>query len=92
MFHEQVGWHWLRALRRRSQKDRFSWERIARLVARRLPPARIPHPHPGDRGGRDHATVVHSEKRVRSEIVRDEAYRLAMDNVFRALGRPAPRL
>ena len=48
-FREEVGRHWLRALRRRSQKDRFSWERIGRLVARWLPPARILHPHPGDR-------------------------------------------
>jgi group II intron reverse transcriptase/maturase len=48
-FREEVGRHWLRALRRRSQKDRFSWERIGRLVTRWLPPARILHPHPGDR-------------------------------------------
>jgi group II intron reverse transcriptase/maturase len=37
---------WRRTLRRRSQKDRMSWQRITRLVDRWLPPPRILHPWP----------------------------------------------
>jgi RNA-directed DNA polymerase len=40
---------WRRALRRRSQKDHMTWQRIARLVADFLPPARILHPWPSAR-------------------------------------------
>ena len=43
-------------------------------------------------GGRDHATVIHAERRIRDEIARNEAVRRAVENVFRALGRPAPNL
>src|SRR6266542_1354555 len=45
-FRIQIGRHWLRALRRRSQRDRLSWERMNRLIARWLPPVRILHPYP----------------------------------------------
>ena len=37
---------WLNTLRRRSQKDRFSWARLARLAADWLPSPRILHPWP----------------------------------------------
>jgi group II intron reverse transcriptase/maturase len=46
-YHVTVLWH--RTLRRRSQKDWTSWERISRLVAAYLPPARILHPWPNAR-------------------------------------------
>lgn len=42
----RVGWLWIRALRRRSQRSRMSWERFARLRARYFPPVRILHPQP----------------------------------------------
>src|SRR6266540_2654326 len=42
----QVGRLWCRALRRRSQTARITWERMRRLVWRWLPPARITHPYP----------------------------------------------
>jgi RNA-directed DNA polymerase len=45
-FRIQIGRHWLRALRRRSQRHRLSWERMNRLIARWLPPVRILHPYP----------------------------------------------
>jgi RNA-directed DNA polymerase len=45
-FRIQVSRHWLWALRRRSQRHRLNWERMNRLVARWLPPARILHPYP----------------------------------------------
>jgi RNA-directed DNA polymerase len=45
-FRVQIGRHWLRALRRRSQRHRLSWERMDRLIARWLPPVRIVHPYP----------------------------------------------
>jgi len=48
-FRKQVTRHWHRALRRRSQKDRTSWQRTARLADRWLPVARIQHPWPNDR-------------------------------------------
>jgi RNA-directed DNA polymerase len=40
---------WLRTLRRRSQKDRFSWERIKRLADDFLPQPRTLHPWPNAR-------------------------------------------
>jgi len=46
-YHVTVLWH--RTLRRRSQKDWTTWERISQLVAAYLPPARILHPWPGAR-------------------------------------------
>jgi RNA-directed DNA polymerase len=40
---------WRRALRRRSQKDRTTWERMTRLARDFLPAARILHPWPNAR-------------------------------------------
>src|SRR3954453_23291408 len=40
---------WRRTLRRRSEKGGFTWERMTKLVADWLPPARILHPWPDDR-------------------------------------------
>lgn len=41
-------------------------------------------------GKRDHATVIHAGKRVAEEIKKDPALRRAVEDVFKALGRPAP--
>ena len=40
---------WRRALRRRSQKDGFTWDRMTKLVADWLPAPRILHPWPDQR-------------------------------------------
>jgi RNA-directed DNA polymerase len=48
-FRAQVSRHWCKALRRRSQRTRLDWERMARLVKRWLPSARVLHPFPGKR-------------------------------------------
>jgi hypothetical protein len=40
---------WRRALQRRSQRDRSTWERIAHLAADYLPKPRILHPWPSER-------------------------------------------
>jgi group II intron reverse transcriptase/maturase len=40
---------WRRTLRRRSQKDGMTWERIMKIAAAWLPPARILHPWPDRR-------------------------------------------
>ena len=40
---------WRRALRRRGQKDRMTWQRIAVLADRWLPRPRITHPWPSER-------------------------------------------
>lgn len=48
-FRRQVGRQWLWALRRRSQRHRLDWQRMERLIARWLPPARIRHPYPEER-------------------------------------------
>ena len=45
-FRTQVIRHWYRAVRRRSQKSRMTWERVGLLVARWIPRVRILHPHP----------------------------------------------
>jgi len=45
-FRFAVGWLWYRALCRRSQTGRVTWERMRRLIARYLPQARVCHPYP----------------------------------------------
>ena len=50
-FRSQVGWLWYRTLSRRSQNGRVHWDRMRRLIARWLPPARISHPYPLRRRG-----------------------------------------
>jgi RNA-directed DNA polymerase len=45
-FRYQVTRRWLKALRRRSQRRRLNWQRMARLAQRWLPPADILHPYP----------------------------------------------
>jgi RNA-directed DNA polymerase len=51
LFRFQVGWLWHRTLSRRSQNGRVRWDRMRRLIARWLPPARICHPYPLQRLG-----------------------------------------
>jgi RNA-directed DNA polymerase len=48
-FYYYVERIWLRTLRRRSQKDRFSWQRMHRLAADWIPKPRILHPYPDKR-------------------------------------------
>jgi RNA-directed DNA polymerase len=45
-FRDQAAKHWYRALRRRSQRTRLTWERMNRLVTRWLPRVRVQHPWP----------------------------------------------
>ena len=48
-FRYQIVRHWLKSLRRRSQKHRLDWERMDRLAERWLPQPRILHPWPEQR-------------------------------------------
>ena len=48
-FHHYVTDLWRRSLRRRSQKDRMTWERMAMLANDWLPKPRILHPWPNAR-------------------------------------------
>jgi RNA-directed DNA polymerase len=48
-FYYHVKRIWLRTLRRRSQKDRFSWQRMDSLAADWFPQPRILHPYPDRR-------------------------------------------
>ena len=48
-FYNEVTRHWLRALRRRSQRDRMPWTRMRRISARWLPPPKRMHPFPNAR-------------------------------------------
>ena len=48
-FRSNVKDLWRRALRRRSQKDRMTWERIRQLADDFLPKPRILHPWPSQR-------------------------------------------
>ena len=48
-FRTEIARHWWRALRRRSQKSRLNWRRMARLVNRWLPHPRNLHPLPEHR-------------------------------------------
>ena len=47
--------HWMRSLRRRSQRDRFPWERLRALSERYWPRNRLRHPWPDQR-----LVVMHS--------------------------------
>ena len=40
---------WYRILRKRSQRNRMTWERMGKIIAQWLPPARILHPWPDQR-------------------------------------------
>jgi RNA-directed DNA polymerase len=53
-FRHHVVHLWRRALRRRSQKDHTTWDRIARLAADFLPAPRILHPWPDARFAVNH--------------------------------------
>jgi group II intron reverse transcriptase/maturase len=48
-FRVEVEKHWLRALRRRGQRDRTRWKRLRQLSRRWLPVERIQHPWPDAR-------------------------------------------
>ena len=48
-FRDRIRRIWLRTLRRRSQKDRFSWERMKKLANDFLPKPKILHPWPNAR-------------------------------------------
>src|SRR6266568_596933 len=50
-FRDHISRLWHRALGRRSQKGHVTWERMARLTTRWLPPAHIYHPQPMARLG-----------------------------------------
>ena len=49
VFRAHVTALWYRSLRRRSQRDQTTWERIAKLADEFLPPPRILHPWPNQR-------------------------------------------
>ena len=46
VFRERLLGLWWRRLRRRSQKDRFSWNRTLTLGQRWIPEPRVLHPYP----------------------------------------------
>jgi group II intron reverse transcriptase/maturase len=48
-FRRQVERHWRRALGRRSQRGKATWEHMRRLFDRWLPKPRVLHPHPSQR-------------------------------------------
>jgi group II intron reverse transcriptase/maturase len=48
-FREHLKRYWCKALRRRGQRHRVSWERVSRLVDRWVPPVRALHPWPDAR-------------------------------------------
>jgi RNA-directed DNA polymerase len=55
-FRGVVCWHWLRALRRRGQRDKSTWASINRLADRWIPRPRILHPWPSKRFAVKHPT------------------------------------
>ncbi len=48
-FRYHVGRLWFRALKRRSQRSKLTWERMERIIDRQLPRPRILHPYPDQR-------------------------------------------
>jgi RNA-directed DNA polymerase len=53
-FRGVVLWHWLRALRRRGQRDKTTWAFINRLADRWIPKPRVLHPWPSARFAVNH--------------------------------------
>jgi RNA-directed DNA polymerase len=45
-FYYHVLWHWLRCLRRRSQRHRLTWRKMMRIAERWLPSPKLRHPYP----------------------------------------------
>ena len=54
-FRHHVDRLWMRSLRRRSQKDKFTWARITRLASEWLPKPKILHPWPEARFAVNHS-------------------------------------
>ena len=48
-FRERIGWYWQHALKRRSQRGRWTMARMIPLVRRWLPKPQVLHPHPSVR-------------------------------------------
>ncbi|QDT61068.1 hypothetical protein SV7mr_35990 [Stieleria bergensis] len=48
-FRDEVSRLWLRTLRRRSQRHRWPWPRMKRLLLTYLPHAKVRHPYPDQR-------------------------------------------
>ena len=48
-FRDEVSRLWLRSLRRRSQRHRWPWSRMKRLLRIYLPAAKVTHPYPDQR-------------------------------------------
>lgn len=54
VFHWRLRWVWWRALSRRSQRCRVSWDRLHRLVERWIPVTHVLHPYPMQRFDAQH--------------------------------------
>ena len=48
-FYHEILWHWWRALKRRSQKNRLPWKLFCQKADHWLPRPRITHPYPNQR-------------------------------------------
>ena len=59
-FRTQCTRMWYRALRRRSQKSKLTWDRMTVIANTWLPKARILHPHPEERRG----VIIRSKSRM----------------------------
>ena len=63
-FHSDVLWSWLQTLRRRSQRQRMSWERFKASLVPLLPPSRVLHPYPDARFDAKYTNIL-GRNRVR---------------------------
>jgi RNA-directed DNA polymerase len=65
-FYYHVLWHWLRCLRRRSQRHGLTWRKMTRIAERWLPSPKLRHPYPDwrfdvmTRGGEPGALGAHT--------------------------------
>ena len=62
---ERLRWIWMRVLRRRSQKDRTSWEDMQKLTATYWPELTIRHPWPDARFSVTRAGATRGRSRMR---------------------------
>ena len=84
VFRHHVTDLWRRTLRRRSQRDRMTWERMTQLVDDWLPKPLILHPWPSDRFAVTHPRWKPSYGFVRGALSNERPYR-----VLSSVGPPA---
>jgi hypothetical protein len=68
LFRWRLRWVWWRALSRRSQRCRISWDRLHRLVERWIPVPHVVHPYPMQRFDATHPRRERMRRSARTDL------------------------